>query len=77
MIGLLVLLLVAVGFVVWDRSSPTSVAPDTRMVRNGTVLTVVGAVTSVFFWWIWIPLVVLVAGASMVVIGRHRVVPTP
>ncbi len=76
MIGLLVLLVVAVGAVVWDRSSPTSVSPDTRMVRNGIVVTVVGVVSSVFFWRAWIPLVVPVVGASMVVIGRHRVVPT-
>jgi hypothetical protein len=76
MIAVLILLVVAAGFVVWDRSLPRSPTPDTRMILIGVVVTAVGLVSSLLFWWLIVPVILLLAGASMIVIGRHRVLPT-
>jgi hypothetical protein len=38
----------------------------------GVALTVVGA-SSVFLWLLIAPVIVLVVGATMIVVGRHRV----
>jgi len=74
MIGVLILLVVVAGCVVWDRQSPVSTAPDDRLIRIGAVLAVVGALSSLLMWWLIVPVVVFLAGAAMVVVGRHRVV---
>jgi hypothetical protein len=76
MIFVLVLLVVAAGFVAWDRSSARSAAPDTRLITIGVVVTAVGLLSSVLFWWLIVPVLILFAGATMIVIGRHRVVAT-
>ena len=73
MIGILILVGIGAGFVLWDRRSPASAAPDTRMVWIGSALAIVGSVTSLMLWWLVVPVLVLLAGASLVVIGRHRV----
>ena len=75
MILVLILLVVAAGFVAWDRSSARSPAPDTRMITIGVVVTAIGLVSSILFWWLIVPVPILLAGAAMIVIGRHRVVP--
>jgi len=73
MIAVLILLVLAVGFVIWDRSSPPSATPDTRIIAIGAALAVVGLVGTLLYWWLLVPVVILLAGASMIVIGRHRV----
>lgn len=73
MILVLILLVLAVGFVIWDRRLPPSSAPDTRMIAIGAVLAAVGLVGTLLYWWLLVPVVILLAGASMIVIGRHRV----
>jgi peptidoglycan/LPS O-acetylase OafA/YrhL len=72
MIGIGVLLLIGVAFFVWDRRSPASTSPDMRLVWAGVVLAALGVVTTVMFWWLYVPIVVLLVGASLIVIGRHR-----
>jgi len=74
MIGLLILVLVVAGFAIWDRQSPVSASPDSRMIRVGAVLAALGVLTSALLWWLIVPVLVLLAGGAMVVIGRHRVV---
>ncbi len=74
MIEVVALLLIVAGFVLWDRRSPTSASPDTRMIRIGVVLAAIGAVFSFIAWWAIVPVVVLLVGATMIVVGRHRVV---
>ena len=76
MIGVLILLVVAGAFVLWDRSLARSPAPDTRLISIGLVVTAIGLVSSLLFWWLIVPVILLLIGASMIVIGRHRVVPT-
>ena len=73
MIGIAILLVIGAGFVWWDRRSPVSTSPDMRFVWTGVVLTTVGVVSSLFLWWVIVPLIVLLVGASLIVIGRHRV----
>jgi hypothetical protein len=73
MIGIIILLLVGAGFVYWDRRSPVSTSPDMRLIWVGVVLTAIGAVSSLILWWIGVPVLVLLVGASLVVTGRHRV----
>ncbi len=73
MIEILILIIIGGGFVLWDRRSPVSISPDTRMVWIGSVLAVVGTATSLMLWWLYVPVLVLLAGASLVVVGRHRV----
>jgi hypothetical protein len=75
MIGVLILLVIAGAFVLWDRSL-RSPAPDTRLISIGLVVTAIGLVSSLLFWWLIVPVILLLVGASMIVIGRHRVVPT-
>jgi hypothetical protein len=72
MIILLVLLLIVGGFVLWDRSRPVSTSPDMRMVWIGVVLAAVGLIGSMLFWWLIVPVIVLLAGATLIVLGRHR-----
>lgn len=72
MIGIAILLLVAAGFVAWDRRSPVSASPDMRLVWVGIVLAAIGVVSSLMFWWLYVPVVVLLVGASLIVVGRHR-----
>lgn len=72
MIGLVILLLIAAGFVLWDRRSPVSASPDMRMTWIGGVLAAIGAVTSMMAWWAIVPVVVLLVGATLIVVGRHR-----
>lgn len=74
MIGIAILLLVAGGFVAWDRRSPVSASPDMRLVRLGAVLAAIGVVSSLMFWWLYVPVIVLLVGATLVVVGRHRVI---
>lgn len=74
LVGPAILLVTAVGFVVWDRRSPVSATPDMRTVWIGVALTAVGA-SSVVLWWLIVPVIVLVIGATMIVVGRHRVAP--
>ena len=74
MLGILVLLLIVGGFVLWDRTRPVSNLPDTRMIWIGAVLAAIGAVGSLFFWWLIVPVIVLLIGCTLVVVGRHRVV---
>jgi hypothetical protein len=74
LVGPVVLLLVGGGFVLWDRRSPVSTSPDMRLVWIGGVLAGIGAVSSFFLWWLIVPVIVLLVGASLIVIGRHRVV---
>ena len=74
MIGILILVVIGAGFVLWDRRSPVSRSPDTRMVWVGAVLAIVGTATSLLLWWLYVPVLVMLAGASLVVLGRHRVV---
>jgi len=73
MIGILVLVVVLGGFVVWDRLWATSPSPDVRMVRAGFVVAAVGLVFSALAWWLIVPVVVLLVGCTLVVVGRHRV----
>jgi len=73
MIGILILLVIGAGFVWWDRSSPVSTSPDMRLVWTGVALTAVGIVSSIFLWWLIVPIIALLVGASLIVIGRHRV----
>jgi len=72
LVGPVILLLVGVGFVLWDRRAPVSTSPDKRMVRIGIALTVIG-LSSFFLWWLIVPVIVLLVGASMIVVGRHSV----
>jgi hypothetical protein len=72
LVGPTILLLTAVGFVLWDRRSPVSASPDMRTVWIGVVLAAIG-VSSVFLWWLIVPVVLLLVGATMIVVGRHRV----
>jgi len=72
MIAVLILVVLSVGFVVWDRRSAPSSAPDTRIIAVGVALAAVGFVGTLLFWWLLVPVVVLLAGASMIVISRHR-----
>ena len=74
MIGLLVLLVLVAGFVAWDRRSPVSASPDQRLIAVGGILAAVGAVASLMMWWLVVPVVVLLVGCTLTVIGRHRVV---
>jgi hypothetical protein len=74
MIGLLVMLVVVAALAMWDRRSPVSASPDGRLVRIGVVLAVIGGVTSIMFWWLVWPMFVFLAGAALIVVGRHRVV---
>ena len=74
MIGIVIILLIGAGFVLWDRRLPASTSPDLRMVRIGGVLAAIGVVSSLVLWWVYVPLIVLIAGASVIVVGRHRVV---
>ena len=71
MIMLLVALVVAVGFVLWERRSPSTDSGN-RMMRIGLALSTVGAISSVFAWWMVFPLVVLLAGLVMIIAGRRR-----
>jgi len=73
MLGVLVMLLAAAVFVVWDRRSPLSPSPDNRLVRIGAVSAVVGAASTLLLWWLIVPVFVFFAGCTMIVIGRHRV----
>jgi hypothetical protein len=73
-IGIVIILLIGAGFVLWDRRLPASTSPDMRMVRIGGVLAAIGVVSSLVLWWVYVPLIVLIAGASLIVVGRHRVV---
>jgi hypothetical protein len=76
MIGIVILLLIGAGFVFWDRRSPVSASPDMRLIWIGVALAAFGAVSSVMLWWLVVPVIVLLAGASFIVVGRHRVVAT-
>ena len=71
MIMLLIVLMVAGGFVLWERRSPSSDSAD-RTMRIGLALATVGAIMSVFAWWMVFPLVVLLAGLVMIIAGRRR-----
>lgn len=70
-IMVLFVLMAAGGFFLWERSSPPS-GPGERTMRIGVALAAIGAVSSVFAWWMVFPLVVLVAGLLMIVVGRRR-----
>jgi hypothetical protein len=72
MIGLLILLLVGAGFVLWDRSSPASEFPDQRLVVGGVALTIVGIPSTFMLWWAVVPVIVLLAGGASIVVGRPR-----
>jgi hypothetical protein len=74
MIGIAVLVLIAVGFVLWDRRTPASAAPDMRLVWAGVVLAAIGLVATLLAWWLVVPVIVLLAGATLIVAGRHRTV---
>lgn len=71
MIMLLIVLVVAGGFVLWERRSPSSDSGD-RTMRIGLALATVGTITSVFAWWMVFPLVVLLAGLVMIIAGHRR-----
>jgi hypothetical protein len=73
MIGIVILLLIGAGFVLWDRRSPMSTSPDMRLVWVGVALAAIGAVSSVILWWLVVPVIVLLVGASLIVAGRHRI----
>jgi small neutral amino acid transporter SnatA (MarC family) len=68
----LIVAVVAAAFVTWDRRSPASADPDTRMIAIGTAFAVVGLIGTIFLWWLIVPVVLLLAGALMIVVGRHR-----
>jgi hypothetical protein len=34
----------------------------------------IGVVSSLMFWWLYVPVIVLLVGATLVVVGRHRVI---
>jgi len=42
-------------------------------VWTGVALTAVGILSSIFLWWLIVPIIALLVGASLIVIGRHRV----
>ena len=71
MLMLLIVLMVAGGFVLWERRSPSSDSAD-RTTRIGLALATVGATFSVFAWWMVFPLVVLLAGLVTIIAGRRR-----
>jgi hypothetical protein len=76
LVGPVILLLVGVGFVLWDRRLPASASPDKRMVQIGIALTVVG-LSSFFLWWLIVPVIVLLVGAladRCRTAPRHRLV---
>jgi uncharacterized membrane protein len=72
MILALILVVVAAAFVAWDRRSPASPNPDTRIIAIGTACAVVGLIGTIFAWWLIVPVVLLLAGAVLIVVGRHR-----
>ncbi len=72
MIGIVIVFLIAAGALVIDRRSPVSASPDLRMVWVGGALATIGAATSLLFWWLVVPVLVLLAGAALIVAGRHR-----
>jgi hypothetical protein len=72
MIGIAILVVVVVGFVLWDRRTPASPAPDMRLVWVGAVLAAIGLVASLLAWWLIVPVIMLIVGATLIVIGRHR-----
>jgi hypothetical protein len=77
MILIAILVVVIAGFVLWDRMAPVSSTPDMRVVWTGAILAVVGLVTSLLAWWLVVPVLALLAGAALIVIGRHRTAPSP
>ena len=74
MVGLLVLLAVTGAFIVWDRQLPPSATPDGRLIWVGVAFAVLGGVSSVFLWWLIVPVIVFLVGATLIVVGRHRTV---
>lgn len=70
MIMSLVILIALGGFFLWERRSP-SIGSSERTMRIGVALAAVGAILSVLAWWMVFPLVLLLAGLVMIVVGRR------